>query len=385
MGTSSEQLDRPSLVHEFDLDPIFREFYEWADCHWPAADDAFENRLERAKRLVCRSRQRELYASSAKPTRMPVRAERAVCRFPQLFSPVYRRRDMTIERVAVTGGNGRIGTAILEAFGEHDYHTVDLARGKRREEVADEYRTTDLLDAGEVYGALAASDADAVVHMGTIPSPRNHAGHTTFESNAMSAYNVLEAASALDLDAVVLPSSINVMGADFQEAQTEVSYLPVDEDHPLTPRDPYALGKRTTEVLGAGFARRPDTPQVASLRYPWVATSEELRAAYAEGDRSLSGLRESDWNGRSTLFSYLHVEDAAAVARRAIEADLDGHEAFWAVAADTNATVPSGRLATEIFPSVEVRGELDEHESLISIAKARDLLDWEPERSWRNL
>jgi nucleoside-diphosphate-sugar epimerase len=292
---------------------------------------------------------------------------------------------MTIERVAVTGGNGKIGTAILEEFAEHGYDTVDVARGKRREGVSDEYRTTDLLDAGQVYGAFAASDPDAVVHMGTIPSPTSHAGHTTFESNAMSAYHVLEAATALDLEAVVLPSSINVMGADFQDAQTDVRYLPVDEDHPLTPRDPYALGKHTTEVLGDGFARRPDTPQVASLRYPWVATSEELREAYAESDRTLAGVRESDWSGRSTLFSYLHRDDAASVARRAVEADLEGHEAFWAVAADTNAAVPSERLAAEFFPEAEVRGELDGSESLISTGKARGLLDWEPERSWRDL
>jgi nucleoside-diphosphate-sugar epimerase len=292
---------------------------------------------------------------------------------------------MTIERVAVTGGNGKIGTAILEEFAEHGYDTVDVARGKRRENVSDEYRTTDLLDAGQVYGAFAASDPDAVVHMGTIPSPTSHAGHTTFESNVMSAYHVLEAATALDLEAVVLPSSINVMGADFQDAQTDVRYLPVDEDHPLTPRDPYALGKHTTEVLGDGFARRPDTPQVASLRYPWVATSEELREAYAESDRTLAGVRESDWSGRSTLFSYLHRDDAASVARRAVEADLEGHEAFWAVAADTNAAVPSERLAAEFFPEAEVRGELDGSESLISTGKARGLLDWEPERSWRDL
>jgi nucleoside-diphosphate-sugar epimerase len=292
---------------------------------------------------------------------------------------------MTIERVAVTGGNGKIGTAILEEFAEHGYDTVDVARGKRREGVSDEYRTTDLLDAGQVYGAFAASDPDAVVHMGTIPSPTSHAGHTTFESNVMSAYHVLEAATALDLEAVVLPSSINVMGADFQDAQTDVRYLPVDEDHPLTPRDPYALGKHTTEVLGDGFARRPDTPQVASLRYPWVATSEELREAYAESDRTLAGVRESDWSGRSTLFSYLHRDDAASVARRAVEADLEGHEAFWAVAADTNAAVPSERLAAEFFPEAEVRGELDGSESLISTGKARGLLDWEPERSWRDL
>lgn len=290
---------------------------------------------------------------------------------------------MAIDRVAVTGGNGTIGEAILREFADAGYETVNVARGKRRESVADGYRTADLLDAGETYGALAASDADAVVHMGTIPAPLNHPGHVTFESNAMSAYHVLEAATELGFGAVVLPSSINVMGADFQAAPTDVRYLPVDEDHPLTPRDPYALGKRTTEVIGDGFGRRPDAPQIASLRYPWVATGDRLREAYGERDRSLDALR-GDESGRSTLFSYLHLEDAARVARRAVEADLDDHEAFWAVAADTNADVPSERLAAEFFPDAEVREPLEGRESLIGIEKARDLLGWEPERSWRD-
>jgi nucleoside-diphosphate-sugar epimerase len=288
---------------------------------------------------------------------------------------------MSIDRVAVTGGNGKIGEAILREFADAGYGTVALSRGKRREEVADSYRTTDLLDAGETYGSLAASDADAVVHMGTIPSPVRHPEHVTFESNAMSAYHVLEAAAELGLEAVVLPSSINVMGADYQDAPTDVRYLPLDEDHPLTPRDPYALGKRTTEVLGDGFGRRSDAPQVASLRYPWVPSGEQIRERFAGTDRSLDAVRTS---GRSTLFSYLHVADAATIARRAVEADFDGHEAFWAVAADTNVDAPSERVAAECYPDAQIRGSLDGHESLISTAKAREVLGWEPEHSWRD-
>ncbi|WP_123538629.1 NAD-dependent epimerase/dehydratase family protein [Halosimplex salinum] len=289
----------------------------------------------------------------------------------------------SIDRVAVTGGNGKIGEAILGEFAERGYETVNVARGKRREDVADRYCTTDLLDAGETYGALASTDVDAVVHMGTIPSPVRNPEHVTFESNAMSAYHVLEAATELGLEAVVLPSSINVMGADYQDAPTDVRSLPVDEDHPLTPRDPYALGKHTTEVLGDGFGRRPDAPQVASLRYPWVGTGAQLREKYAERDRSLAALRASG-RSRSTLFSYLHLADAASIARRAVEADFDGHEPFWAVAADTNADVRSETLAAEFFPDAERRRPLDGHESLVSVDKARELLDWEPEHSWRD-
>ena len=288
---------------------------------------------------------------------------------------------MSIDRVAVTGANGKIGEAVVREFADAGYETVNLARGKRREDAADGYRTTDLLDAGETYGSLAASDADAVVHMGTIPWPARHPEHVTFESNAMSAYHVLEAATELGLETVVLPSSINAMGADYQEAPTDVRYLPVDEAHPLTPRDPYALGKRTTEVLGDGFGRRTDAPQVASLRFPWVPSDEQVRERIAGTDRSLAAVRDS---GRSTLFSYLHLADAATIARAAVEADFDGHEAFWAVAADTNVAAPSERVAAECYPDAEIRGSLDGHESLVSIEKARDLLGWEPTHSWRD-
>lgn len=287
---------------------------------------------------------------------------------------------MSIETVAVAGGSGKIGREILDVLDGEGYRTVNLDRHPTEDRRADEFVRVDLLDAGQVASAFSQWDADAVIHMATVTSPNHDPGHVTFESNAMSTYHVLEAATELGLEAVVLPSSINVMGADFQSAPTDVRYLPVDEDHPLTPRDPYALGKQTTEALGDGFGRRPDAPQVASLRYPWVATDERLRERIVETDRSLDAVRQ---RGRSTLFSYLHVADAATIARRAVETDFDGHEAFWAVAADTNVDPPSERLAAECYPDAEVRGSLDGNESLISTDKARELLGWEPERSWR--
>ncbi|MEY7850611.1 NAD-dependent epimerase/dehydratase family protein [Natrarchaeobius sp. A-rgal3] len=293
---------------------------------------------------------------------------------------------MSIERVAVTGGNGKIGEAILAEFAEHGYETVNIARGKRREDVSDEFRSTDLLDAGETYGSIARSDADAIVHMGTIPGPTNHPGFRTYESNVMSAYHVLEASHELGLESVVLPSSINAMGAAYQEAPTDVRYLPVDEDHPLTPRDPYATSKHAMEATADGFGRLPGAPTISSLRYPWVATDDELREEFAETDRSLEGL-EAAWHHttRDVVFSYLHIDDAASIARLAAEAEFDGHEAFWAVAADTSTDVPSERLAEEYFPEAAVESPLEGHETLISVEKAEEFLDWTPERSWREL
>lgn len=293
---------------------------------------------------------------------------------------------MTLDRIAVTGGNGKIGERILAHLGEHGYHTVNVARGGQREDASEEYRRTDLLDAGQVYGSLAASDADAVIHMGTINRPTMGPGHVCYESNVMSSYHVLEAARALGLEAVVLPSSINVMGAAYQEAPTEVDYLPVDEQHRLTPRDPYAIGKEAIERAGAGIGRLPEGPRIAALRYPWVATTAELREEFLERDRGLSALEDA-WHHttRDVVFSYLHLDDGASIARRAVEADFEGFEAFWAVAGDTTGAADSAAVAEKYFPEAEIRRPLEGRESLVSIEKARKLLDWEPQHSWTDI
>jgi nucleoside-diphosphate-sugar epimerase len=292
---------------------------------------------------------------------------------------------MAPETVVVTGGNGTIGSAIIRELNEHGYGTVDLARGERREEDSDRYLTTDLTDASDVFGSLARADADAVIHMGTIPSPHGHPLHTVYESNVLSGLYILEAAGGMGIDRVVLPSSVNAIGADFQPEPTDVRYLPVDEAHPATPRDPYAYAKRAMEITADGIGRSEDGPRtISSLRYPWIGDDEAVREQLAEPDRTLSSETVEGARGRDALFSYIHLKDAASIARRAVEADFDGHEVFWAVAEDTSMDAPSARLAEKVYPDVEHRRTFEDYESLISIEKARRLLDWEPEHSWRD-
>lgn len=289
-----------------------------------------------------------------------------------------------LETIAVTGGNGTLGKAALSELNKAGYKTVDVARGKRREEISDSYIRTDLLDAGNVYGALAESDADAVVHVGTIPAPGGNPGYEVYKSNVMSTYHVLEAAAALELKSVCVASSINAMGAAYQDEPMDVRYLPVDEEHPLTPRDPYATSKHALEVTCDGFGRQETAPKtISTIRYPWIATSEELVDSFGEGDRSLDGIESEGTGGRNELFSYIHIDDAAHVTRKAIEADFDGHERFWAVGSDTTLDAPSEAAAERFYPDAELRESLSEHQGLIDIGKAHELLDWEPKRSWR--
>ena len=291
---------------------------------------------------------------------------------------------MTVDTVAVTGGNGRIGEAIIAELNDHGYDTVNIARGKRREGVSDSYITTDLLDTGQVYGSLAKSNADAIVHMGTIPNPRSHPGYLTFESNVMSSYHVLEAATELGLESACLASSINVMGGVFQEEPMEVNYLPVDEEHLPTPRDPYATSKHALEITADGFGRLGDAPTISTLRYPWVMTDEEIETHLVDADRSANAVDPEEVTARDDLYSYLHLSDAAKIARLAIEADYDGHERFWAVAADTTMAESSADLAAQFYPDAEVRGNLSGNNALVDISKAERLLGWVPTVSWHD-
>jgi UDP-glucose 4-epimerase len=45
---------------------------------------------------------------------------------------------------------------------------------------------------------------------------------------------------------------------------------------------------------------------------------------------------------------------------------------------------PNAELLAEVFPETPVRGEIGAHDTLLSIEKARRLLGYEPEYSWRD-
>lgn len=284
---------------------------------------------------------------------------------------------MSDATVAVTGGNGRIGWAVLREFAAAGYRTANLSRGSRREEVADAYRRTDLLDAGEVYGSLAASGADAVVHLGMVPTADASPGHVTFESNVVTTYHVLEACQHLGIDAVAIASSMSVLGAGFDPDPVRIEYLPIDEAHPVDPRDPYALGKRVLEVTADGIARRPDGPaSVATVRFPITMDGATMREVFVEADRSLSAVRDyEDFHAiRNTLFAYVALSDLAACFRRCVEADFSGHETVWAAATDTTVTTPTAEVVAACYSDADLRADLDGQESLVDTEKARRLL-----------
>ena len=89
---------------------------------------------------------------------------------------------------------------------------------------------------------------------------------------------------------------------------------------------------------------------------------------------------ERKWN----LWGYVDARDVAQSCRLALASTIGGADVFIVAAADTVMNRPSAELMAEVFPDVEIRGELGEFETLLSVTKARSLLGYEPAVSWRD-
>ena len=78
------------------------------------------------------------------------------------------------------------------------------------------------------------------------------------------------------------------------------------------------------------------------------------------------------------------ARDVAQACRVALRANTEGSENFIIAAADTVMNRPSREIMNEVFPGVTVADDVPEFGTLLEIAKARRLLGYKPEYSWRD-
>jgi nucleoside-diphosphate-sugar epimerase len=272
-------------------------------------------------------------------------------------------------RVVVTGGSGKAGRAVVRELLEHgdEVLSVDLARSP---ELPCEQIQADLTDLGQAAEVLRG--ADAVVHLAAIPAPGLRPDELTFRVNTTSTYNVFSVAPMLGLRRVVWASSETILGLPFERERP--AYAPIDEEHPAYPEFSYALSKLLGEEMARQFNRWTGVPYVG-LRFSNIMEPADYERFPSYWDDP----QARKWN----LWGYVDAGDVAQACRLALHSDLAGAEVFIIAAADTVMNRPSRELMAEIYPDVPVRGELGESETLLSIAKARRLLGYEPGFSWR--
>jgi len=276
--------------------------------------------------------------------------------------------------IVVTGGSGKLGRSVVARLTADGHHVINLDRVGERGSVV----LVDLTDHGQVADALAGIDehhdgVEAVVHLAAIPAPGILPDVATFHHNMLTTYNVFQAARRAGIRRIVYASSETVLGLPFE---TDPPYIPVDEEYPARPETTYSLVKHLEEQMAIQLTRWDPALSITALRFSNVMDPEDYAAFGSFAADPV--LRR--WN----LWGYIDARDGAQAVARALATAGPGFETFIIAAADTVMERPSAELAAEVFPRVRVTRPLEGNETLLAIDKARRLLGYEPEHSWRH-
>ncbi len=279
---------------------------------------------------------------------------------------------MDQKKVVVTGGSGNLGATTIQELIASGYAPLNLDLAAPREKRCESW-TCDLTRSGDLYEAVRG--ADAVIHLAAYQAPDMASDSEVFRNNVTASYNVLKAATDMGVRRVVMASSVAAYGFLYAPRMWSPDYLPLDEDYPCRPQDPYALSKVFGEQLADSFVSLGAT-SVASLRLSGVnfdPTFASLPQRWADPGAKIG-----------TFWSYVDVRDAALACRLAVEAEIGGHRVVNIAAATSRHLEPTADLVREHLPGTRIKEGLTGHWGGLDTTRAKDLLRFEAKHVWRD-
>lgn len=308
-------------------------------------------------------------------------------------------------RVLVTGGAGYIGSHTLVELlaAGHEAMVIDnlcngheeaLSRVKLLANKDFGFVEGDIRDGAALDKAFAAFKPEAIIHFAGLKAVGESVEQplTYYENNVAGSVELLKAMDAHDCKKIVFSSSATVYGTP--------EYLPLDEDHPVSPVNPYGRTKLMVENILKDWAR--DGRSATALRYfnpvgahvsgrigedPHGIPNNLMPyiAQVAIGKRAVLQIFGDDYETRDGTGErdYIHVTDLAKAHLAALDAML-GQSGFevYNIGTGTGATVKELLAAYETACghklAFEVTGRRsgDVASSVASAKKANERLHW---------
>ena len=275
-------------------------------------------------------------------------------------------------KILVTGGLGKVGGPVVEELlgGGHEVTVLDRLPGPRDGGAA-RYLVGEVQDLGQMMEAAAGSDA--IVHLAAVHNPYVATTGVVFETNVTGTFNAHHAAFRLGIPRVVSTSSNAAVGWAYSEGTFLPDYLPIDEEHPCRPIDPYGLSKQVGETIAHSYARKG--VEAVVIRPSGVVTPEALDEIRRNGGREPGEWRE---------YSYIDVRDLAVAFRLAVEKPLPGGTVMFVVADDSTVAEPLCDLLPRLNPAIGDRADtLTGTQGVFTNDRAKELLGWKPAHTWR--
>jgi UDP-arabinose 4-epimerase len=307
-----------------------------------------------------------------------------------------------MERVLLVGGAGYIGAHAAKYLAQHGFLPVvfdDLSRGHREAVKWGPLEVGDIADGERLGEVLARHQPQAVMHFAafayvgeSMTDPARY-----YRNNVAGTLSLLEAMRKAGVRHLVFSSSCATYGLP--------RALPIVEEHPQDPINPYGRSKLMVEQILADYVRAYDLRAVC-LRYFNAAGADPdgeigeghepethlvpLVLQAAAGQRGAIEVFGDDYPTRdgTCVRDYVHVTDLARAHHLALRYLVDG-------GASTNINLGhgTGYSVLEVIESarrvtgrpIEIRRLArrpgDPPELVAGGSKARQLLGWEPERS----
>lgn len=301
--------------------------------------------------------------------------------------------------ILVCGGAGYIGSHINKQLNREGYETIvfdNLVYGHREAVKWGTFAEGDLADEAEIEAVFSAHEIDAVFHFAayayvgeSVTEPEKY-----YYNNVVNTLNLLKVMKRHGCNKLIFSSTCATYG--------EPKKVPITEDMPQNPINPYGMTKLTVERILKDYQKAYGL-QSAVLRY--------FNAAGADSDGEIgeshhpethliplvldaaSGKREdikvfgTDYNtpDGSCVRDYIHVADLADVHIRALHYLEEGNPGDFFNLGNTIGTsvlevVESVKRVTgKEFPvTLSDRRQGDPARLVGSSDKARKVLGWEP-------
>lgn len=304
--------------------------------------------------------------------------------------------------VLVTGGAGYIGSHTCKALAQAGYLPIsydNLSRGFRDAVRYGPLVVGDIADRATLDAALAEHKPIAILHFAAVAYVGESMADPVlyYRNNTAGALSLIEAALAAGIDKLVFSSTCATYGVP--------KTLPIDEDTPQQPINPYGRSKRMVEQMLQDIGAVSPLRSVALRYFNACGTDPDgeigenhdpethllplaINAALGLGPQLQVFGTDYPTPDGTCIRDYIHVTDLADAHVRALTY-LQNGGATTAI----NLGTGSGFSIREILTAVErVLGSPVPHQvsprrpgdppSLVALAeKARDVLGWEAKHS----